>query len=196
MLFHLRRSFCRLSHLLHCRSFMSSCKRNGISVTVGDNCIINHCFVKGKGKCEIVIEDNCSLDYCSFLFYGGEGKVIIHQGTTINSSKGARTCLYVRGETFIEIGNNCLIAHSVDISTTDFHTVYNVEGGVMNTDSSVVIGDHVWIGKRATINKGVMIPSDSIVGASSVVTKAFTTPNVLIAGNPAIIRKQDIIWRK
>lgn len=175
---------------------MWSCKRKGISVSVGDNCIINRCFVKGKGECEIIIEDNCSLDYCSFLFYGGEGKVIIHQGTTINSSKGARTCLYVRGETFIEIGKNCLIAHSVDICTTDFHTVYDVEGVVVNTDSSVVIGDHVWIGKRSTINKGVMIPNDSIIGASSVVTKAFTTPNVLIAGNPATIKKHGISWQK
>ena len=196
MLFHLRRSFRRLSHLLHCRSFMSSCKRNGISVSVGDNCIINRCFVKGKGKCQIVIEDNCSLDYCSFLFYGDEGKIIIHQGTTINSSKGARQGLYVRGKTFVEIGKNCLIAHSVDICTTDFHTVYDIDGGVMNKDSSVVIGDHVWIGKRATINKGVRISNDSIVGASSVVTKSFMTSNVLIAGNPAIIRKQDITWRK
>jgi len=66
----------------------------------------------------------------------------------------------------------------------------------MNKDSSIVIGDHVWIGKRATINKGVRISNDSVVGASSVVTKAYNTQNVLIAGNPAIIRKHDITWRK
>ncbi len=89
-----------------------------------------------------------------------------------------------------------MIAHSVEISTTDFHSVHDCDGKVTNADASVVIGDHVWIGKRATINKGAMIPNDSVVGASSVVTKAFTNPNVLIAGNPAMIKKQGITLSK
>lgn len=196
MFIHPRKCFRSLCCQFHSWTFLLSCRRKGVNVSIGNNCVLNHCFIKSSGQSEIIIEDNCSLDYCSFLFYGGGGSVIIHQGTTINSSKGARTCLYVRGETSIEIGKNCLIAHSVDICTTDFHKVFDGEGGVMNIDSSVVIGEHVWIGKRATINKGVRIPSDSIVGASSVVTKAFTIPNVLIAGNPAVIRKQGITWKR
>lgn len=89
-----------------------------------------------------------------------------------------------------------MIAHSVEISTTDFHSVLDHDGSVMNEDSSVVIGDHVWIGKRVTINKGVKIPNDSVIGASSVVTKVFSTPRVVIAGNPASVKKQDISWRR
>lgn len=193
---HPRRIFRRLRHLCNNWSFARSCRRKGIKVSIGNNCSLNHCFVKGDGQCEIIIEDDCSINYCSFLFYRLGGRIIIRKGTTINASLGARVCLFVRGETFVEIGNNCLIAHSVDISTTDFHTVYDADGLVMNPDSSVVIGDRVWIGKRTTINKGVVLPCDSIVGASSVVTKAFTTPNVLIAGNPATIKKQGIAWRK
>ncbi len=176
--------------------FVRSCHRNGIKAEIGHNCVLDHCFVKGNSGCEIVIEDNCALSYCSFLFYGKGGRIILHDSTIVNASSGARTCLYVRGSTGIEIGRCCLIAHSVDISTTDFHPVIDCEGLIMNPDQDVVIEDHVWIGKRTTINKGVVLSRDSVVGASSVVTKVFTTPNVLIAGNPAIIRRQGITWRK
>lgn len=175
---------------------MRSCRRNGIKAKIGNNCVLDHCFIKGNSGCEIVIEDNCSLSYCSFCFYGKGGKIILHDGTMINASSGARTCMYVRGTTCIEIGRCSLIAHSVDISTTDFHSVFDGEGTVVNTDQDVIIGEHVWIGKRVTINKGSVIPMDSVVGASSVVTKQFYTPGVVIAGNPATIRKQNICWSK
>lgn len=176
--------------------FLRSCHRNGIKAEIGHNCVLDHCFVKGNSGCEIVIEDNCALSYCSFLFYGKGGRIILHDSTIVNASSVARTCLYVRGSTGIEIGRCCLIAHSVDISTTDFHSVFDGEGAIMNPDQDVVVGAFVWIGKRATINKGSVIPRYSVVGASSVVTKAFTTPNVLIAGNPATIKRQGITWRK
>ena len=122
--------------------------------------------------------------------------IIVHDSTVVNASSGARTCLFVRGETSIEIGRCSLIAHSVDISTTDFHSVFDSNGIIMNADQDVEIGEHVWIGKRVTINKGSVIPNDSVVGASSVVTKSFSTPNVVIAGNPATVRKQNICWSK
>ena len=193
---HPRRLFLHLLHRAQNRSFEQSCRRKGVQVKIGAGCILNHCSIKGNIGCEIVVEDNCSIEYTGFCFYRQGGRIIIGEGTTINASPGARTCMFVRGETLIKIGKNCLLAHSIDISTTDFHAVLDGDGSVMNADSSVVIGDHVWIGKRTTINKGVTLPNDSIVGASSVVTKSFTTPNVLIAGNPARIKKQGIIWRK
>ena len=175
---------------------MSSCQRMGVRVKIGENSVLNHCHVKGTSGCEIIIEDNCSINYCSFGFYRGGGRIIFHEGTTVNPSSKSTTHLFVRGETVIEVGRSCLIAHSVEISTTDFHSVLDHDGSVMNEDSSVVIGDHVWIGKRVTINKGVKIPNDSVIGASSVVTKVFSTPRVVIAGNPASVKKQDISWRR
>ena len=193
---HLKRLIFDFRHRFMTALFVKSCHRNGIKVEKGHNCVLDHCFIKGNSGCEIVIEDNCALSYCSFCFYGKGGRIIIHDSTVVNASSGARTCLFVRGETSIEIGRCSLLAHSVDISTTDFHSVFDNDGIVMNMDQDVVIGEHVWIGKRVTINKGSVIPRDSVVGASSVVTKQFFTPNVVIAGNPAIVRKQIIGWSR
>ena len=189
LLFHPRRIFRQFRRWYHNRLFVASCRLKGIRVTIGDGSILNHCHVKGTSGCEIVVEDNCSINYCSFGFYQGGGRIIIHEGTSVNPSSRSTTHFFVRGQTFIEVGRSYLIAHSVDISTTDFHSVLDHDGFVMNEDASVVIGDHVWIGKRATINKGVRIPNDSVIGASSVVTKAFSTPHVIIAGNPSSVRK-------
>ena len=195
MLFHPRRKYRRLSRWIQNRPFLRSCKRKGINVMIGENSVLNHCYVKGSFGGEIIIENNCSINNCSLNFYGEGGRIIIREGTKVNANQGV-VCLFVRGETVIDIGKDCLIAHSVEISTTDFHSVLDSDGCVTNADASVMIGNHVWIGKMVTINKGVVIPNDSIVGASSVVTKVFSTPNVVIAGNPAIVRKQSINWRR
>ena len=53
----------------------------------------------------------------------------------------------------------------------------------------VVIGDNVWIGANATILPGVTIGSMSVVAAGAVVTKDVPS-GVLVAGNPAVIKKE------
>lgn len=52
----------------------------------------------------------------------------------------------------------------------------------------VVIGDDVWIGANSTILPGVTIGDYSVVAAGSVVTKDVPS-GVLVAGNPAIVKK-------
>jgi serine acetyltransferase len=44
----------------------------------------------------------------------------------------------------------------------------------------------VWLGDRSTVLKGVSIGDNSIVAASSVVTKDVPA-NVIVAGNPAVV---------
>ena len=81
-------------------------------------------------------------------------------------------------------------------STTDFHKVIDRNSGQrLNDDLDVVIGSDCWIGRNVSIGKGVHIASNSVIGNNSVVTKCFTESNVLIAGNPATIKKTNIDWR-
>ena len=65
---------------------------------------------------------------------------------------------------------------------------------VINLARSIEIGDHVWIGKGVLILKNSKIPSGCVVGANSVVAKAFETPNSVIVGNPARKVKEGIHW--
>ena len=53
------------------------------------------------------------------------------------------------------------------------------------------IGNHVWIGGRVTILKGVTIGDNAVVGAGSVVTKD-VPKDAIVAGNPAkVIRMRE-----
>lgn len=104
----------------------------------------------------------------------------------------------------INIGNNVLIAHNVNIFDNDTHPTNYIErrddaeniifrGKRMNYPSlcskPIEIEDDVWVGCNSIILKGVTIGSCSIVAAGSVVTKN-VPPNTMVAGNPARIIKK------
>lgn len=55
----------------------------------------------------------------------------------------------------------------------------------------VVIGANVWVGANATVLPGVTIGDMSVVAAGAIVTKDIP-PGVLVAGNPAVIKKKLI----
>jgi carbonic anhydrase/acetyltransferase-like protein (isoleucine patch superfamily) len=90
----------------------------------------------------------------------------------------------------ITIGDDVAISEEVTIRDSDNHEVV---GRQSPSTAPIVIGDHVWIGLRSTILKGVTIGSGSIVAAGSVVTKD-VAPNTLVAGVPALPRRSDVHW--
>ena len=60
----------------------------------------------------------------------------------------------------------------------------------------ILIGDNVWIGAYSIILKNTSIPNNTIIAASSVVSKSFTDENTIIGGNPAKIIKKNVIWNR
>ena len=54
----------------------------------------------------------------------------------------------------------------------------------------------MWCGREVRILKNASIGNDSIIGASSVVTKNFADSNIAIGGNPAKIIKRNITWSR
>jgi len=94
----------------------------------------------------------------------------------------------------IKIGKDCMFSSGVDIYCTDTHSVLNADNEVINVGKFIELGDHVWCGKNVKIGKNTKIADNSIIGWGSVVTRAFEKTNVLIAGNPAQIVKENINW--
>lgn len=56
---------------------------------------------------------------------------------------------------------------------------------------AIEIGNHVWITTRCTICKGVKIKSECVIAQNSIVSKSIDESNVIIAGIPAKVIKQD-----
>ena len=59
----------------------------------------------------------------------------------------------------------------------------------------ISIGNEVWIGNRAMILKGVTIGNGAVIAADSVVTHDVPAYSV-VAGNPAKVIKENVVWKK
>jgi acetyltransferase-like isoleucine patch superfamily enzyme len=95
----------------------------------------------------------------------------------------------------LTIGDDCIIAGGVIIRDTDAHHIIWDGKEDIEKSKPTAIGNHVWIGNRAIILKGITIGNGSVIGAGSVVTKD-VPPNTLAAGNPAKVIKENISWKR
>lgn len=121
----------------------------------------------------------------------------IYDGATIAAHKNAKLKLgsgyinrfaEIRCYNSITIGENVAIAKEVIIRDSDSH---KISDSVMT--APIVIGDHVWIGTRAIILKGVTIGDGAVVAAGAIVTKD-VPPHTVVAGVPAKVVKENITW--
>ena len=94
----------------------------------------------------------------------------------------------------IEFGKNCLLSWEILIMDTDSHSIIDSIGNMSEKTRPIYIGDHVWIGCRATILKGTTIASNSVVGASSLLNTNYDNENSLYAGSPAKLLQENIKW--
>lgn len=131
------------------------------------------------------------------------GEVEIVRGTRILISDGAHLEIgpesYVNYDSslscfdHITIGSKCAISWNTNIFDANTHELI-VEGLPRPWSKPVVIGDRVWIGTGATILPGVTIGDGSVVAAGSVVTS--DVPSMaLVAGNPARVVRENVLWR-
>ena len=90
-----------------------------------------------------------------------------------------------------------MLSRDIIIRAGNSHNIFNLETGenLTSIGRSIVIGDHVWIGHRATLFSGCEIGNGSIIGINTFVNKKFPA-NCSIAGNPAKIIKENVAWRR
>lgn len=96
----------------------------------------------------------------------------------------------------ISIGDDCLFSSEVVLRASDGHKIYDLDTKeIYNHPKDIKIGNHVWIGLRTIILKGVEINDNCIVAAGAMVNKKFKDKNVILAGVPAKIVKRNVDWR-
>ena len=78
---------------------------------------------------------------------------------------------------------------------TDFHRIYNEKNELINTPKAIHVGNHVWIGCRNLILKGVNIADNVVVAASSKITRDVKEPSCIVGGVDNIrILKDNTRW--
>ena len=91
----------------------------------------------------------------------------------------------------ITIGEDVAIGPGVAIRDSDNHGTAG--GSAAKRADRVVLGDHVWVGMRATLLPGVTIGDGAVVAAGAVVNRD-VPPATLVAGVPARVRRTGISW--
>jgi acetyltransferase-like isoleucine patch superfamily enzyme len=131
--------------------------------------IINGEYFYIVSGCHISVNENAILEL---------GKGYIHEDAIIDCSK------------HIIIGNDTIISKQVIIRDSDSHNITSHPHEMMQP---IEIGDHVWIGVRATILKGVKIGDGAIIAAGAIVTKDVPS-KTLVAGVPAKVIRKNVEW--
>ncbi len=138
-----------------------------------------------------MIGENCRLGG-EFIIKGMNQTVTVGEGTTFES-------VYVLSQERcdVTIGRWCMFSRGIEIRTSDAHSLLRrSDGRRLNRPRPVVVGDHVWVGVGAILNKGTVLPDDCVVGAKSFVNKAFTESGIVVAGTPATVVKRGITWHR
>jgi acetyltransferase-like isoleucine patch superfamily enzyme len=92
----------------------------------------------------------------------------------------------------IQIGNNTWIAGK----NSQFWTHGSIHTKLKLKDLSISIKDNVYVGSASCFAPGVTIAAINLIGLGSVVSSSFMDSQTIIAGNPAVVVKQNIDWRK
>ena len=93
----------------------------------------------------------------------------------------------------ITFGNECLLSWDLLIMDNDWHQVAStVDGRILNPSKPITIGNHVWIGCRSIILKGVSISDNVIVAANSTITRRVDKEFVAVSSNGVL--KENVKW--
>jgi carbonic anhydrase/acetyltransferase-like protein (isoleucine patch superfamily) len=119
-------------------------------------------------------------------------RILLETGATLTLGSGYLN-LDSRVQCFssISIGAGVFIGEQVIIRDSDSH---ELQGGRLASTAPIAIGNHVWIGTRAMILKGVSVGDGAVVAAGAVVTRDVPAGS-LVAGVPAEVRRTDVSWR-
>lgn len=141
---------------------------------------------KGSGA-EIHVGNNVQLEKSVHLALGNGARIYIGDSTYVGESSLVLAVKEVR------IGSGCAISMHVVMMDTSSHPI-GLEGEPLETKiGPIEIGNHVWIGSRAVILKGVKVGEGAIIANNAVVTRD-VPPKALVGGNPARIIREGVAW--
>jgi len=153
---------------------------------------LRNTYIKIEGdNNKIFIGNNCCIKNLDIDMKNNNSIIKIGAKTTIERARITSFEPYK-----IEIGKDCMFSSDIIIMNTDVHRIYDVDTRLKtNEGKEISIGNHVWLGIRTIILKGVTIGDNSIVAAGSIVTKDVKA-NTIVSGTPAKQIKENKNWTR
>lgn len=169
--------------------------------------------ITGKGKIKLIfgrrsVVENIQINVADgdltifFAPYSEVKNVVVQSSDPDNYLHfGCRTTVNVANfllqgkKQYIFIGHDCMFSTQVYARTSDSHSMYSYASGErINLDGSVIIGDHVWVGRDISFNKGVIVSDDVVIGQGSVISGNLHESHCCYAGVPAKKLRENITW--
>lgn len=124
------------------------------------------------------------------IVFGDNGRCSIGDNTGI----GSLVCHISNAE--VSIGKHCLFSYNILFRTHDGHHIFDMTTKKrINWSKNIVVGDQVWIGQGVILLGGAQIGTGSVVGSNSVTSSQFGRHQI-IAGTPAKVIRENIIWSR
>ena len=154
--------------------------------------LLTNSYIKIEGNDnKIFIGANCCLKNLTIDMKNENSVIKIGDKTSIEEARITSFEPYK-----IEIGKDCMFSADIVIMNTDVHKIYDTTTKLKtNEGKEISIGNHVWLGIRTIVLKGVNIGDNSIVAAGSIVTKDVKA-NTVVSGNPARQVKENRNWSR
>ncbi len=165
------------------------------TVIVVNNANLDRCRISGKnrfiGPMNISINKNSSI---------GSSNIFICGLWTIKEqfeNSNYESNLLIEEDTLITENHYIDLAGSFTLSKKSWIAGNGSQfwtHGAGVSDHNIFIGENCYIGSAVRFAPGSSIGKNSLIGLGSIVTKKFTKENVIIAGQPAKIIREDYNW--
>lgn len=156
--------------------------KNKLNISIKGN---NNRIILGKN---IKVVDNLSIQILEDCH---NGEIIIGDNCSFWNTL-IQTC-ELNSKVLIE--EDCMFSYNTEVMNSDGHCIFH-DGVLCNIGKNITIKNHCWIGYNAMIYKNSYISKNSIVGRNAFVSGIFEKPNVVLAGLPARIIKENINWSR
>lgn len=163
-------------------------------VTISPKVMMNNSIISVVGNnCKVLIEGGgTNIHYCNIEVRGDNSEVSIKKGFT-SEQVFLKAC---EGRKIV-IGEDCMFSAGIYISTSDFHSIIDVNSGErLNPAKNVIIGNHVWLAHGVSVLKGAVIADHVVVGKSSTVVGKLDQPYSIYVGIPAKKVKDGVTWKR
>ena len=161
-------------------------------LVMGTECVVgNHTSMDSSENSSMILGDRVHVASRNIMGASEQGVLFLGEETTI----GENGWLSAAAGGEIHLGNDNMLSLFIKMAVGNHELLEQKTGMLLTNRAAIHTEDHVWIGIGSTLLPGAHLGEGSVVGASSVVTKAFP-PHCTIAGNPARVLREGISWQR